>query len=60
MENPDDRFLRNHQENNGIMRAIAARQARAGEEDDAERIRAMIATWERIAELIRQRKTDQT
>lgn len=49
-ERPQERFLRNHQENIGTMRAAAIRAEREGRRDDAERMRAIIAAWELIAE----------
>ena len=53
METARERFLRNHQENVGIMRAALVRAEREGRTDDAKRIRAMIEAWERIADSAR-------
>ena len=53
IETPKEKFLRNHQENMGIMRAALVKAIREKRHDDYERIKAMIETWERIADRAR-------
>ena len=48
------KFLRNHQEEVGVMRTVAVRMEREGNTEDAARVRQMIAAWERIAAHIRE------
>lgn len=55
-ETPRHRFLRNHQENMGILMASALRAERRGDAEIASRIRAIADEWERWAEEARQQE----
>jgi hypothetical protein len=48
-----EKFLRNHQEDRGVMLASAAREERLGNVEIAARIRKVVADWDRIAEWAR-------
>jgi hypothetical protein len=52
-ESSRQRFLRNHQENLGVMKVAAVRAERDGRVEDAGRIREIIASWEGIAQVAR-------
>lgn len=47
-ESARESFMRNHQENVGVMRAALVRAQRDGRTDDAKVIESIIAAWERI------------
>jgi hypothetical protein len=51
-ESDRERFLRNHQEHIGTMRAIVLRARRLGRAEDAERMQQIVETWERIGRAV--------
>jgi hypothetical protein len=57
-ESKRESFLRNHQENIRTMRAVALRLEREGNATDAARVRAIVETWEAIAEQVGRGEAD--